>query len=149
MFVAELWGSAISGYLLPPPSKGCADTSRSIPDDGGHRAAGLGDGDYEIWGETITVKDGRTSNPRGAIAGSVITMLEAVRTMKSLGVSEIDLAKMAATNPARLLGVDQNCGTIEEGKRADLVAMDAQRKVVLTMVGGSIAYDARNTIPTD
>ena len=112
-------------------------------------AAGLGDGDYEIWGETITVKDGRTSNPHGAIAGSVITMLEAVRTMKSLGVSEIDLAKMAATNPARLLGVDQNCGTIEEGKRADLVALDAQGKVVLTMVGGSVAYDARNTIPTD
>jgi N-acetylglucosamine-6-phosphate deacetylase len=107
-------------------------------------AAGLGDGNYEIWGETITVKDGRTSNPRGTIAGSVITMLEAVRTMKSLGVSEIDLAKMAATNPARLLGVDQNCGTIEEGKRADLVALDAQGKVVLTMVGGSIAYDARN-----
>jgi len=69
--------------------------------------------------------------------------------MKSLGVSEIDLAKMAATNPARLLGVDQNWGRLRKGKRADLVAMDAQRKVVLTMVGGSIAYDARNTIPTD
>jgi N-acetylglucosamine-6-phosphate deacetylase len=106
-------------------------------------AAGLGDGDYQIWGETITVKDGRTSNEIGSIAGSVITMCDAVHLMRSLGASEIDLARMASTNPARLLGIDQNCGSIEEGKRADLVALDAQGKVVLTMIGGAIVFDAR------
>jgi N-acetylglucosamine-6-phosphate deacetylase len=106
-------------------------------------AAGMGDGAYEIWGETITVKDGRTSNPRGAIAGSVITMLDAVRVMQSLGVSEVDLAKMAATNPARLLGLDQDCGAIEKGKRADLVALNRAGEVVLTIIGGVIEFDAR------
>lgn len=106
-------------------------------------AAGMGDGAYEIWGETITVKDGRTSNPRGAIAGSVITMLDAVRVMQSLGVSEVDLAKMAATNPARLLGLDQDCGAIEKGKRADLVALNRVGEVVLTIIGGVIEFDAR------
>lgn len=106
-------------------------------------AAGMGDGDYEIWGETIKVKDGRTSNSRGAIAGSVITMLDAVRLMRSLDVSEVDVAKMAATNPARLLGVDQDCGSIAEGKRADLVALDQDGEVVLTIIEGSIVFDAR------
>ena len=106
-------------------------------------ATGMGDGEYEIWGETITVKDGRTSNARGAIAGSVITMLEAVRMMLSLGASEAEVARMAATNPARLLGIDQDCGSIEEGKRADLVALDADGKAVLTMIGGVIVFDAR------
>ena len=106
-------------------------------------AAGMGDGDFEIWGETITVKDGRTSNVRGAIAGSVITMLDAVRMMLSLGASAVDVAKMAATNPARLLEIDQKCGAIEEGKRADLVAMDGEGQVVLTLVGGKIVFDAR------
>jgi N-acetylglucosamine-6-phosphate deacetylase len=106
-------------------------------------AAGMGDGDFEIWGETITVKDGRTANARGAIAGSVITMLDAVRMMLSLGGSEVEVAKMAATNPARLLGIDQECGSIEEGKRADLVALDREGQVVLTLVGGQIVYDAR------
>lgn len=106
-------------------------------------AAGMGDGAYEIWGETITVKDGRTSNQRGAIAGSVITMLDAVRVMQSLGVSEVDLAKMAATNPARLLGLDQECGAIEKGKRADLVALNSVGEVVLTIIGGVIEFDAR------
>jgi N-acetylglucosamine-6-phosphate deacetylase len=106
-------------------------------------AAGMGDGDFEIWGETITVKDGRTGNARGAIAGSVITMLDAVRMMLSLGGSEVEVAKMAATNPARLLGISQECGSIEEGKRADLVALNGEGQVVLTLVGGKIVFDAR------
>lgn len=37
-------------------------------------AAGRGDGEYQVWGETIKVKNGRTSNSRGSIAGSVITI---------------------------------------------------------------------------
>ncbi len=106
-------------------------------------AAGMGDGDYEIWGETITVKDGRTSNAAGHIAGSVITMLDALRMMKSLDVSEVDVAKMAAANPARLLGIDHDCGSIEEGNRADLVALDSDGKVLLTLIGGAIVFDAR------
>jgi N-acetylglucosamine-6-phosphate deacetylase len=87
-------------------------------------AAGKGDGDYEIWGETISVKNGRTANAHGSIAGSVISMLDAVRLLHSLGVSHVDLARMASLNPARLLGVDHECGSIEVGKRADLIALD-------------------------
>jgi N-acetylglucosamine-6-phosphate deacetylase len=102
-------------------------------------AAGKGDGEYEIWGETITVKNGRTSNSRGSIAGSVITMLDAVQMMLSLGASEIDVARMASTNPARLLRVDHDCGSIEEGKRADLVALDSAGTVRLTIIGGQVA----------
>lgn len=103
-------------------------------------AAGKGDGEYQIWGETITVKNGRTSNSRGSIAGSVITMLDAVRMMLSLGASELDVARMAATNPARLLLLDHECGGIEEGKRADLVALDAKGDVRLTIIGGRLAF---------
>lgn len=99
-------------------------------------AAGKGDGDYQIWGETITVKNGRTANASGSIAGSVISMLDAVRLMHSLGVSYVDLAQMASSNPARLLGVDDECGSIEVGKRADLVAVDQSGNVKLTFIGG-------------
>jgi N-acetylglucosamine-6-phosphate deacetylase len=101
-------------------------------------AAGKGDGDYEIWGETITVKNGRTANASGSIAGSVISMLDAVRLLHSLGVSYVDLAQMSATNPARLLGLDQVCGSIEVGKRADLVALDHDGNVKLTIIGGRL-----------
>ncbi|MEP6741548.1 MAG: N-acetylglucosamine-6-phosphate deacetylase [bacterium] len=99
-------------------------------------AAGLGDGNYQIWGESISVKNGQTRNQRGNIAGSVITLLDAVHTMQSLGVSEVELARMGATNPAKLLGIDSDCGSIETTKRADVVALDQQGKVVLSMVNG-------------
>jgi N-acetylglucosamine-6-phosphate deacetylase len=101
---------------------------------------GLGDGEYHIWDEKIVVKDGRTQNARGSIAGSVITMLDAVRTMLSLGIFESDVARMASLNPARLAGIDVDCGSIEEGKRADLVALDEARNLRLTIVGGHVAF---------
>ena len=103
-------------------------------------AAGLGDGVYEIWGEKISVNNGRTKNARGSIAGSVITMLDAVRLMLSLGVAESDVARMASLNPARLLGIDHDFGSIEEGKRADLVALDEARNVRLAIIGGRVAF---------
>lgn len=99
-------------------------------------ATGLADGEYQIWGEKIRVKNGRTQNERGHIAGSVITMLDAVRMMRSLAVSDSDIARMASLNPARLLGIADDCGSIEEGKRADIVALDQEGNVRLTIVGG-------------
>ena len=102
---------------------------------------GLGDGDYKIWNEIISVVEGRTQNARGSIAGSVITMLDAVRTMLALDASPIDVAQMASGNPARLLGLSQEYGSIEEGKRADLVALDAEGNVRLTLIGGQVAFE--------
>ena len=102
-------------------------------------AAGKGDGDYNIWGETITVKNGRTANASGSIAGSVISVLDAVRLLHSLGVSYVDLARMASLNPARLLGIDQTRGSIEPGKRADLIALDQHGNVKLTLIAGKSA----------
>lgn len=106
-------------------------------------AAGKGDGEYKIWGETIAVKNGRTANASGNIAGSVITMLDAARLMHSLGVSDVELARMASLNPARLLRIDRECGSIEAGKRADLVAVDADWNVKLAIVGGNSNHKGR------
>ena len=103
--------------------------------------AGLGDGEYCVWGETIKVTGGRTSNERGSIAGSVITMLDAVRTVASLDLAETDIARVASLNPARLLGLDGDRGSVEEGKRADLTALDSEGRVRLTLVGGRVAFD--------
>lgn len=101
--------------------------------------AGLGDGDYRLWGETIRVREGRTSNERGHIAGSVITMLDAARMTRTLGLAETDVARVASHNPARLLGLEDR-GSIEEGKRADLTALDERGRVRLTLVGGRVAH---------
>jgi N-acetylglucosamine-6-phosphate deacetylase len=69
-------------------------------------------------------------------------MRDGVRQMLALGVAPGDVARMASTNPARLLGVAGECGTIEEGKRADLAALDAEGNVRLTLIGGRVAFSA-------
>jgi len=102
---------------------------------------GLGDGDYEIWGEKISVVNGKTRNERGSIAGSVITMLDAVKRMSALGFSESEVSKMASLNPARLLGIEKTHGSIEAGKRADLVASDKNGNIKFVMIGGKIAFN--------
>ncbi|HZH33042.1 MAG TPA: N-acetylglucosamine-6-phosphate deacetylase [Pyrinomonadaceae bacterium] len=104
--------------------------------------AGQGDGEFRIWGETIRVTGGRTANERGSIAGSVSTMLDGVQQMLSLGVAPADVARMASANPARVLGLAESYGSIAEGKRADLVALDAEGNVRLTLIGGRVAYSA-------
>jgi N-acetylglucosamine-6-phosphate deacetylase len=97
---------------------------------------GLGDGDFELWGEKIKVRSGITENERGSIAGSVITMLDAVKRMRRLGFSNAETAMMASGNPARLLGIDKECGSLEAGKRADLAVIDAEGNLLATYIGG-------------
>ncbi len=101
---------------------------------------GLGDGVYEIWNDKISVENGQTKNERGGIAGSVITMLDAVKMMLSLGFSDAEVSQMASANQAKLLGIEENCGSIEVGKRADLVVLDDEGNVKLALVGGKIAF---------
>ncbi len=104
---------------------------------------GLGDGEFEIWGERVSVVNGRTRNERGSIAGSVITMADAGRRMLSLGFSHSEVSKMASSNPARLLGLDSTLGSIEVGKRADLVALDENGEIRIVMIGGEIVGPAQ------
>ena len=99
---------------------------------------GLGDGNFEIWGEKVSVFEGKTNNERGSIAGSVITMLDNVKNMISIGFSPITVSKMASANPAKLLGIEKDFGSIEVGKRADLVVIDEPGNVTFSMISGKI-----------
>ncbi|MEP7039856.1 MAG: N-acetylglucosamine-6-phosphate deacetylase [Acidobacteriota bacterium] len=99
---------------------------------------GLGDGEYEIWNDKISVVNNQTKNERGSIAGSVITMLDAVKMMSSLGFSATEISQMASGNQAKLLGIEKSHGSIEVGKRADLVILDELQNVKLTLIGGKI-----------
>ena len=65
--------------------------------------AGLGDGDYAIWGETLTVKNGAARNAAGALAGSTCLLDECVTRLSSVGVPKDVARHMAADVPARLI----------------------------------------------
>jgi len=78
---------------------------------------------------------------RGILAGSRLTMIRAVRNAVVFGkISLLDAVHMASFNPARLLGLGRDLGSLEVGKRADLVVFDKQFRVVMTLVDGKIVY---------
>jgi N-acetylglucosamine-6-phosphate deacetylase len=104
------------------------------------KPTGLGDGDFEVWDELIAVRNGRTSLAGAAtetIAGSVITMIAAVRNVVSLGVGVSDAIEMASSIPARIAGI-RDRGSIVPGKRADLIALSDDLNPTLTIVGGDL-----------
>jgi len=108
----------------------------------GTAAAGLGDGAYSLAGEAIEVRDSVASLPDGTLAGSVVTMDQAVRNVVRLGLSPLgDAVRMAATNPAAALDLGQRLGRIAPGFAADLVALDDKQEVAMTFVGGQPAYE--------
>ena len=105
------------------------------------RAAGMPDGEYSLGKQQIIVKDGVSRLESGGLAGSTLTMDRAVRnTMRLLGVSLQTAVKMATTNPAVLVNVDGKKGSLEPGKDADIVIIDDEINVHLTIVKGEILY---------
>lgn len=104
-------------------------------------AAGLGDGVYSLTGHEVVVKDGVAHNPRGAIAGSTTTLDRCVRNVhRLLDVPLADAVRMASLNPARVIGRDREMGSLDVGKAANLVALDAEGTVHLTLVRGKVVY---------
>ncbi|HVF30455.1 MAG TPA: N-acetylglucosamine-6-phosphate deacetylase [Pyrinomonadaceae bacterium] len=101
---------------------------------------GLGDGSFTVWDENITVDGGRTRNERGSIAGSVITMLDAVRRMRSLEFNDSEVSLMASRNPARLIGIEADHGSIAIGRRADMAILDDEGNTRLVLIGGETAF---------
>ena len=76
----------------------------------------------------------------GTIAGSVLTMDRAFRMLvHTMGVPVVDAVMVCSTTPARELGLDQQ-GAIEVGALADLTVLDEHLQVVMTLVGGHVAY---------
>ncbi len=99
---------------------------------------GADDPSYELYGETITVRDGAVRNAAGVLAGSALDMASAVRNaVRLLEQPLAEAVRMASTYPAEFLGLGDRCGRIAAGYRADLVAMDGEMNVVATGIGGS------------
>jgi N-acetylglucosamine-6-phosphate deacetylase len=93
-------------------------------------------------GLKVIIEDGVAKLPdRTSFAGSVATADRLVRTMHRLGeVSMFNAVYMAATTPARIMGVDNRKGSLEPGKDADIVIFDDNVNVSTTMIRGKIVY---------
>jgi N-acetylglucosamine-6-phosphate deacetylase len=101
-------------------------------------AAGLGDGDFSVGGLEVQVRDGQARlKENGALAGSVLTLNRAVRNIiRWTGLPVPQAVRLASLNPARVLGLDGERGSIESGKLADLAVFDRDFNVVATFRRG-------------
>ncbi|PZU24060.1 MAG: N-acetylglucosamine-6-phosphate deacetylase [Stenotrophomonas sp.] len=92
---------------------------------------------FELYGETITAVDGVVRNAAGALAGSALDMITAVRnTVGLLGLSLAEASRMASTYPAQFLGLDDRYGHIAAGYQADFVLLDSDLQVQGTWIAG-------------
>jgi len=107
------------------------------------RAAGMPDGVYPIDEREITVKNGVAQLPDGTLAGSTLTMDRALKNFAAATGSPLDVIHEAATlAPADVAGITDVTGSIAEGKDADLVLLDDDYNVLLTVAQGRIVHEA-------
>lgn len=107
------------------------------------RAKCMDDGDYELGGQIVHVKKGKATLDDGTLAGSTLRLPRAIKAMSEYaGCSLEDAIRMAAYNPARTLGLSDKKGSLSLGKDADLVVLNADFNVLLTMRAGCVVFDA-------
>ena len=63
-----------------------------------------------------------------------------MKNLIGFGVPLRQVMKSATINPAREIGADKKIGSIEVGKKADLVVLDSSFNIKMVFTGGKIAY---------
>ncbi len=105
------------------------------------RAGGMPDGDYTLGGQPLHKEGIKCIMPDGTIAGSVLKLNEAVYNLYENSNLEIfEAVNCASLNPAKALGEDKEIGSIEVGKRADIIIADEKFNISMTILGGEIKY---------
>ena len=100
------------------------------------RCAGMPDGDYELGGQPITMKNGKaTLTGTDTLAGSSISMLDALRNVVKFGLPLEAAVYAASTAPALAAGLS-DIGAIEAGRAADLLVLDKDLNLKAVFING-------------
>jgi N-acetylglucosamine-6-phosphate deacetylase len=96
---------------------------------------GMLDGPYSLGGLEVALRDGVARGPDGVLAGSTLTMIEAVRNLHALGVPLAEALDAASSVPARVVGLS-TIGRLDVGLPADVVVLDDNLQIDRVFVGG-------------
>ena len=102
------------------------------------RAAGMPDGESELGGQKVFVKNSQARLADGTIAGSTTNIHQEIKNLISYGVPLRQVIKSATINPAREIGEANKIGSIKVGKQADLVVMDKEWNIVSVFKNGKL-----------
>lgn len=98
-------------------------------------AAGGPAGTYQLGDVEIELSDGVPVREDGVLAGTALTMIDAVRNLHALGIPFEEAVGAATTVPARILG-RSDIGVLEPGGRADVVVLDDRLEIVNVFCAG-------------
>lgn len=102
-------------------------------------ATGLSDGEYTIGDLPVLVQDGIATlkdNP-AALAGSTLTMIRGFRYLiQEVGLSLEEASRAASLTPAASIGMERSIGSLEAGKRGDILRLDAEFNICGVWIGG-------------
>ena len=102
------------------------------------RGGCLKDGIYELGGQQVFVNEGRVQLSDGRLAGSVLTLNQGIKNFKEYTSAPLnEIIKLVSLNPARVIGIEQEKGSIEIGKDADIVVFDDEIEVKMVFVEGN------------
>ena len=102
--------------------------------------AGMPDGEYEIQGQRVVIKDGTCTLLNGTLYGNVNSLFECVRrSVKSFGIPFEDAVYCASAVPSRILGIADKKGRIDEEMDADLVIINDDFEIKYVIKNGRIA----------
>ena len=88
-------------------------------------------------GMAVIIEDGIAKlEDRSCFAGSVCTGSRLVQTLKKKGLDLPDIFKVVSLQPATLIGLESICGSIEEGKNADLILMNKDQNLLKVFISG-------------
>lgn len=108
------------------------------------RAKGMPYGDYDLGGQLVHVTETGAHLPNGSLAGSVLTMDQAVRNMhQATNCSLEELVQMSSFNAAQQLQMT-NKGRLVEQADADAVLLDERLTLVQTVKAGNIVYEVKS-----
>jgi N-acetylglucosamine-6-phosphate deacetylase len=106
------------------------------------KACLLRDGEYDLGGQLVVVKNEEARLPAGNLAGSVLTLDKALRNFSAnTGIGLVDAIKTVTENPARVLKLHDRKGSIAIGKDADFALFDESFSVYATFVKGEKVYE--------
>ncbi len=101
-------------------------------------ATGLKDGIYKLGALDVHVKDCVATLENGTLAGSAMNIFSMMKNLISIGVSPETAVKSVTEIPAKSLGIDNNCGKIATGFKADIVILDKKYDIKKIIKNGTI-----------
>lgn len=104
------------------------------------RAAGMADGEYTLGGQKVTKRGKHATLADGTLAGSVTNLMDCMRTAVSFGIPLADAVRAAAVNPAKALGIYSRCGSLDPGKRANVVLLDQAYHIRHLVFQGNLLF---------